>query len=98
MTTFEKRALWLSFLNIWDLIATYYFVIIKKTAEEFNPAMDFLIQVHPAYFVIYKILTMFAIVLLADYSVKNKTGALIYHILLSFYLAVAGVHIINFLL
>lgn len=97
MTTFEKRIIWLSLLNFWDLFATYYFVVFKKMAEEYNPAMDFLIQLNPVYFIAYKILTMFAIVVLADYSTKSKNGLLIYRILLSFYVAVSTIHVVNFL-
>ncbi len=97
MTLFEKRTLWLSLLNFWDLFATYYFVVLKKVAEEYNPAMDYLIQLNPTYFILYKILTMFAIVILTDFSVKNKNGLLIYRILASFYIAVGMIHIVNFL-
>jgi len=97
MKLFEKRVLWLGLLNIWDLIGTYYFVIMKAAVRELNPAMNFLIHLGPKYFIVYKLLTMFAIVALADFSIKNKVGELSYKVILSFYMMVGLIHALNFL-
>lgn len=91
MGAFEKRALFLMALNLWDLTATYYYVVLRKM-EELNPIMEYLIHFDPKLFIIYKIATMAAIVVLTEYSFKTKTAYLIYLIITGFYLGVGILH------
>ena len=45
----------LLFFNFFDAISTYYFVIIKGV-EELNPVMNFLLEVSPILFLIFKLI------------------------------------------
>lgn len=93
ITNFEKRVLLLAGLNFWDLIASYYFVV-KKEVQELNPVMEALIKYDPRFFVVYKIMAMGAIVVLANFSIKNKLGYFAYWIITSFYAAISFLHLV----
>lgn len=89
--------------NFVDLLLTYYFVILTGTPEmELNPAMRFLIELHPAAFVFVKISVCFGTVYLfwkTLPSVFAKIGTIasfaIYGLLFLYYMIGVGYSIVR---
>lgn len=91
-----KRFISLSFLNIWDILLTFYFVSFKKLTEEINPIMKVLLDYDPIVFILLKLVIITILVLfISKYSILDKWANMGYFILLFSYIGIGITHLIG---